>query len=79
MTWNLADAKNRFSEVVNLALSEGPQTITRRHDAVVLISAARYDELTGKTLDFKEYLPRGVGLDELDLTRDRGPGRDVEL
>ena len=79
MTWNLADAKNRFSEVVNLALSEGPQTITRRNDAVVLISAARYEELTGKTLDFKEYLLRGVGLDELDLTRDRSPGRDVEL
>jgi prevent-host-death family protein len=79
MTWNLADAKNRFSEVVNLALSEGPQTITRRNDAVVLISAARYEELTGKTLDFKEYLLQGVGLDELDLTRDRSPGREVEL
>ncbi len=79
MTWNLADAKNRFSEVVNLALSVGPQTITRRNDTVILISAARYEELTGKKLDFKEYLLQGVGLDELDLTRDRSPGRDVEL
>ena len=49
MTWNLADAKNRLSEVVNLALSEGPQTITRRNDTVVVISSARYEELTGKS------------------------------
>ena len=79
MTWNLAEAKNRLTEVVNLALSEGPQTITRRNDTVVVISSAKFEELTGKRLDFKEYLLQGVGLDELDLTRDQNPGRDVEL
>ncbi len=79
MTWNLAEAKNRLTEVVNLALTEGPQTITRRNDTVVVISAERYAELTGEKLDFKEYLLRGVGLDELDLTRDQNPLRDVEL
>jgi antitoxin Phd len=79
MTWNLAEAKNRLSEVVNLALTKGPQTITWRKDAVVVISAERYAELTGQGPDFKEYLLQGVGLDELDLTRDHGPGRDVEL
>jgi len=30
MIWNLSDAKNKLSEVVNLALTEGPQTITHR-------------------------------------------------
>ncbi len=79
MTWNLADAKSRLSEVVNRALTEGPQTITRRKDTVVVISAEKYAELTGAKLDFKEYLLKGVGLDELDLTRDQSPGRDVEL
>ncbi|MEO6809741.1 MAG: type II toxin-antitoxin system prevent-host-death family antitoxin [Isosphaeraceae bacterium] len=79
MIWNLAEAKNRLSEVVNLALSQGPQTITRRKDAVVVISAETYAQLTGKRLDFKEYLLQGVGLDELDLTRDQSPMRDVEL
>lgn len=79
MTWNLAEAKNRLTEVVNLALTEGPQTITRRNDTVVLISAETYAELTGKKLDFKEYLLQGTGLDELDLTRDQSPMRDVEL
>ena len=59
MTWNLADAKNRLPEVVNLALTEGPQTITRRNDAVVVISAETYAELTGKRLDFKESCSKG--------------------
>ncbi len=79
MTWNLAEAKNRLTEVVNLALTEGPQSITRRNDTVVVISAAKYDELTGRTADFKDFLFQGVGLDELDMTRDQAPGRDVEL
>lgn len=79
MIWNLAEAKNRLSEVVNLALTKGPQTITRRNDTVVVIAAEKYAELTGKKLDFKEYLLQGVGLDELDLTRDQSAGRDVEL
>ena len=39
MTWKLAEAKNRLTEVVNLALSERPQTITRRNDTVVLLAA----------------------------------------
>ena len=79
MTWNLAEAKNRLTEVVNLALTEGPQTITRRSDTVIVISAERYAELTGQKPDFKEFLFQGVGLDVLDLTRDQSPSRDVTL
>jgi prevent-host-death family protein len=79
MTWNLAEAKNRLSEVVSLALTEGPQTITRRSDTVVVISADKYAELTGKKPDFKEFLFQGAGLDELELTRDESPSRDVKL
>jgi prevent-host-death family protein len=79
MTWNLDEAKNRLTEVVNLALTEGPQTITRRDDTVVVVSAAKYEELAGKRPSFKEFLMKAEGLDELDLTRDRSPGRDVEL
>ena len=59
MTWNLAEAKDRLTEVVDLALTEGPQTITLRDDSVVLISAAEFAELTGKRPTFKEYLAAG--------------------
>lgn len=79
MTWNLAEAKNRLSEVVNLALTEGPQTITRRNDTVVLLSAEMYAELTGKRQGFIDFLMSGPSLEGLDLERDKSPMRDVEL
>ncbi len=79
MTWNRAEAKNRRSEVVNFALTEGPQTITRRSDTVVVISADKYAELAGQKPDFKEFLFQGVGLEDLDLTRDQSPSRHVKL
>ena len=79
MTWNLADAKNRLTEVVNLALTEGPQTITRRNDTVVMLSAAEYAVLTGKRQSFKEFLMTGPSLEGLDLERDRSSTRDVDL
>jgi len=34
-TWQLQEAKSRFSELVDLTLKEGPQLVTRRgQDAV---------------------------------------------
>ena len=39
MTWKLAEAKARLSEVVRLALVDGPQRIERRNDAVVVVAA----------------------------------------
>ena len=35
--WQLQEAKNRFSEVVNRALKDGAQTITRHGKAVVVV------------------------------------------
>lgn len=38
-SWKLEDAKARFSEVVRLALTEGPQRVTRRGRDAVIVSA----------------------------------------
>ena len=77
--WKLADAKNRFSEVVNRALAEGPQHVHRREDAVVVLAQRDYEKLTGKRPDFQEFLLSGPSFEGLDLERDRSPMRDVEL
>ena len=46
MSWQLQDAKNRFSEVVEKALTEGPQRVTRRgKPAVVVVAADEYERL----------------------------------
>ena len=41
--WQLQEAKARFSEVVNKALTEGPQRVTRHGEsAVVIVSEAEF-------------------------------------
>ncbi len=79
MKWKLAEAKNKLSEVVRLALTKGPQRIERRGDSVVVIATEYFELLIGKRPSFKDYLLNGPDLSELDLTRDRSKMRDVEL
>ena len=79
--WQLQEAKNRFSEVVNKAITEGPQTVTRHgEEIVVVLSKAEYNRLKksqGNLLDFFRQSPL-VGI-ELDLDRDQSLPRDINL
>ena len=68
MEWQMAEAKNKFSELMNRAGSEGPQTVRRRNGSVVVVSEETFERLSGKKLDFKEYLMQGPSFDGLDLT-----------
>jgi prevent-host-death family protein len=81
MDWQLAEAKNKFSEVVTRALNEGPQRVHRRGQTVVILAGDEYDRLTGKKdkPDFIEFLMSGPGFEGVDLERDRSPMRDVDL
>jgi len=74
MEWRLADAKNRFSELVNRALNGDPQLVLRRRDAVVVVARRDYEKLTGKRSSFKQFLlGNGPSFQGLDLTRDKSP------
>jgi len=78
MAWQLAEAKNKFSEVFTRVIEEGPQFVTRRNEEIVLLSKQEYQRLTGDKPNFIEHLlniPKDV---ELDLSRDKSPMRDVE-
>jgi antitoxin Phd len=80
MEWRLADAKNRFSELVNRALTEGPQRVHWHDDAVMVVAEREYEKLTGTHPDFKEFLlGEGPSLECLDLARDRSPIREAKL
>lgn len=79
MAWKLAEAKNRFSEVVRLALTKGPQRIERRGDAVYVLSEVEYQRLSGGRPDFIEFLLAAPDLGDLELERDRTPMRDLNL
>lgn len=77
-TWQLQKAKAELSRVIDLATQRGPQTITRHgRPAAVVVSAADYRRLTRRAPDFVTFL-RKVPLYELDLERDRDPGRPFE-
>lgn len=80
--WQLAEAKNKFSEVFTRAMREGPQRVRRRGETVVVLSEAEYDRLAGKQprkMALGEYLLRGPSLEGLDLERDGSPGREVNF
>ena len=79
-TWQLQEAKSRFSEVVDLSLKEGPQLVTRRgEEAVVILAAVDYRRLNGQTpllMDCLLNAPRG---EPLVLERSKEAIREVVL
>jgi prevent-host-death family protein len=80
-TWTLQDAKNRFSEVVEQALQQGPQTITRRgKETAVLVSAEMFRAWSGQQENLADFLRNSPlhGMD-LDLKRPRDMGRGICL
>ena len=80
MTWQLQEAKQRFSEVVRRALDEGPQFVTRNgKSAVVVLDIAEYRRLKGVPLDFKDFLLTMPRIDDLELERSKELPREVEL
>ena len=80
MEWRLADAKNRFSELVNKALSSGPQRVHRRQDTVIVISERDYQRLTGEQVSFKHHLLHPPhSMEDLAFERDSSPMRTVDL
>lgn len=63
--WQLQEAKQKLSRVVDLAVSEGPQTITRHGNAVaILVSIEEYRRLReADRPTLKDVLLRNIGVD----------------
>lgn len=83
MSWQLQEAKQRFSELVRRAEKDGPQVVTRHgEEVVVVVPAEEWRRMSGggeKKMDFKEFLMSGPDLSVLDLERPREMPRDVEF
>jgi antitoxin Phd len=55
-TWPVQDAKNQFSHLVELAVTEGPQTVTKHgRPVVVVVAAEEYKKLERPTETFFEF------------------------
>ena len=56
-TWQLHDAKNKFSKMVNCAITQGAQIVTRRGKKVVVImSFEEYDHLQRQNGSLAQFL-----------------------
>jgi antitoxin Phd len=74
--WQIQEAKTRFSELIDRACTEGPQTITRHGtDRAVILSIADYRVLAASRPDFKAHLLGGPKVDEFSVERDLDEGR----
>lgn len=80
-TWTVADAKSKLSEVINRAISDGPQTITRNgHTAVIVVSADEWNRKTKRNGTLAEFFAesplRGSGI---VIERIKDGVRELEL
>jgi len=81
VVWPLQDAKQRFSELIRAAESDGPQLVSRHgKEVAVVLDIEEYHRLLGQEDDdFKQFLTSGPTLEGLHLERDKSPARPVEL
>lgn len=65
--WTVAEAKAKFSEVIDRAVSQGPQTITRNgRTAAILVGVEEWERKTMRVGNLAEFFAasplRGSGL-----------------
>lgn len=79
--WQLQDAKNRFSEVVRKASTEGPQTVTKHgKDSVIVLSIEDYQKLDRPKTSLVDFFRNSpLASVELDTERDKSKDRDISL
>lgn len=79
--WQLQDAKNRLSEVINAAIENGPQTVTRRgQPTAVIVSMERFRQMSAPRGDLVAFLRNSpLAGSGLEFDRDDDFGRDVEV
>lgn len=80
-TWQLQEAKSRLSQMVNEAMTDGPQVITRHGvETAVVISYDEYRQLRKPETDLVDFFSRSpFREDELDFERSKDPGRDIDI
>ncbi len=79
--WKLQDAKSRFSELFNLAITEGAQVVSRHgKQKVVVVSKEEYDRLTRSGGSLSQFLLNSpLAGSELVLERVRDLPRFIEI
>ena len=79
MNWQVQTAKQRFSELVERAVSDGPQIVTKHgRPTVAVVEIGEFRRLSGTTMNFKEFLLSGPDMSNLEIDeRVVDPPRDI--
>ena len=80
-TWQLQEAKSKFSQLVENAMHKEPQIVTKHGDkAVVVLSFEEYIKITKPQTDLVKFL-RNSPLAEisLEITRSKDIPREIDL
>lgn len=80
-TWTVAEAKAKFSEVIDRAARKGPQTVTRRgRAAAVVVAAEEWERKTRRTGNLAEFLANSpLRRSNLRIERRKDRPRNVDL
>lgn len=78
-TWQLQEAKSKFSQVINMAVSESPQLITRSGKPIAYIISAEEYEKNHKPSIIELLLSRPHKEIELEIERSKDLPRDIDL
>ena len=80
-TWQLQDAKNRFSEVVKKALADGPQIVTKHGvETVIVLSVKEYRKLKRPKNSLVDFFKDSPLRDmDIDMTRSKETAREIDL
>lgn len=77
--WQLQEAKNKLSQVIDLAIKESPQLITKNgKEAVYIVSVEEYKKRNKPSI-LSTLLNRPHKDTDLELDRDMDAGRDIVL
>jgi prevent-host-death family protein len=82
MIWQLQDAKSKFSQVVNRAIKDGPQIVTRHgEEVVVILSVDDYHRMIKPKPSLLALLLESPLMNSgLEILRDREDfGREISL
>jgi prevent-host-death family protein len=78
--WQLQDAKQQFSLLVDLARSEGPQVVTRHgKEVAVVVGIDDFRRMRSDGGAFKRFLAGAPDFGALDIDRATDRVRPVEL
>jgi len=79
--WQLQEAKSKFSQLVEKALNNSPQIVTKHgNNAVVVLSYDKYMAISKPQIDLVEFFQQSPLCEiDLDLNRNKDLPRDIKF